>query len=562
MDCFPRFYTIFVNNENLSKHFQKLIPMKNLLKILTLSVLFLAVSCVSAYRHPLESELERLDDALDHMEEYVAMKEHRIALIEDMLDNQSLTLEQRYGIYGQLYKEVVAFQFDKAKEILEAQEAIALYLDDRSMMNSAVVEKAMLFTTAGMFLEARELFERLDTASFDYRQKIAWYNARQKFLHDYQEYVRTSGISVPGVENIRVYQDMILANTPEDSPLNRHIRVMRLIEDRKFEEAYAENLRIIENTNKESRDYAVQCYWQGFICENLDRHEEVVKWWIESAMQDIRGAIKDNAALCSIAIKLTTPEDTDRAFRYIRCSLDDAVFYNAKLRKVQIASTFPFIEKAYTESKARQLHDRNLYLSIVSLAAILLLFICFVTVRLYYRGRRKGELIKTKNLQLAEYTRSIEAVEQNLKKTNLELVEANAAKEEYIGLFLSMCSGYLDKLRKHISREQYDQELKNFYKTFDTSFLSLYPTFVEDFNALLKEECHVVLKEGELLNTELRIFALIKLGITQSSHIASLLRYSVNTIYNYRAQIKNSAVSDRENFEESVRNIGSAAHKS
>ena len=96
-----------------------------------------------------------------------------------------------------------------------------------------------------------------------------------------------------------------------------------------------------------------------------------------------------------------------------------------------------------------------------------------------------------------------------------------------------------------------------FYKTFDTSFLQLYPTFVEEFNSLLKEEERITLKDGESLNTELRIFALIKLGITQSSHIASLLRYSVNTIYNYRAQVKNAALSDRENFEETVRKIGS-----
>lgn len=151
----------------------------------------------------------------------------------------------------------------------------------------------------------------------------------------------------------------------------------------------------------------------------------------------------------------------------------------------------------------------------------------------------------------------MEAAENGLKETNLELVEANAAKEEYLGLFLSMCSRYLDKLKKALGREQYEEELKKFYNTFDTSFLQLYPTFVEEFNALLKESERIHLKDGEMLNTELRIFALIKLGITQSSHIASLLRYSVNTIYNYRAQVKNAALSDRENFEESVRKIGS-----
>ena len=519
--------------------------------------LFLAVSCVDAYRHPLADELGRLDSELARMEEYVNEKEAKIITIEGLLASDGLSPEQKYGLYGQLYQECVAYQFDKAKAILESQEAIAAELEDRSLMNSAVVEKAMLFTTAGMFLEAQDLFQQLDTTTFNYQQKISWYNARQKFLHDYQEYVRTSGITVPEAVNIRAYQDLILKNTPKDSPLNHHIYIMRLIEEQRWDEAYSENLRIIEGQNKSSRDYAVQCYWQGFICENLEREEETIKWWIESAICDIRGAIKDNAALCSVAIKLTDPHDTDRAFRYIRISLDDAIFYNAKLRKVQIASTFPWIEKAYRDSRDLQMKDRSRYLMVTVLVAFLLLVILTYTVRLYRKRQRSAKEIEAKNIQLDAYTKSIMAVEEDLRRTNLDLVEANAAKEEYLGLFLSMCSGYLDKLRKTLPRDQYETELKNFYKTFDTSFLSLYPTFVEDLNALLAEDGRIVVKEGGLLNTELRIFALIKLGITQSSHIASLLRYSVNTIYNYRAQVKNAALSDRENFEENVRKIGS-----
>lgn len=531
--------------------------MKNYISLAFLAAFFVSVSCVDTYRHPLEDELERLDAELARMDEYLNEKETRITTIESLLSSDDLSLQQKYGLYDQLYQECVAFQFDKAKDILEAQEEIAAELGDRSLANSTVVEKAMLFTTAGMFLEAQELFSRLDTATFNYQQKIDWYNARQKFLHDYQEYVRTSGIVIPEAVNIRTYQDLILKNTPKDSPLNHHIHIMRLIEEQRWEEAYEENLRIISSQNRNSRDYAVQCYWQGFICENLERGEETVRWWIESAICDIHGAIKDNAALCSVAIKLTDPRDTDRAFRYIRISLDDAVFYNAKLRKVQIASTFPWIEKAYRDSKEVQMKDRNRYLIFTSLTALLLLFLLSYTVRLYRKRQRTALEVEAKNLQLDEYMKSLISVEEDLRRTNLDLTEANAAKEEYLGLFLSMCSGYLDKLRKTISRDQYEAELKNFYKTFDTSFLSLYPTFVEDLNALLSEDGRIVLKEGELLNTELRIFALIKLGITQSSHIASLLRYSVNTIYNYRAQVKNAAVSDRENFEESVRKIGS-----
>ncbi len=162
------------------------------------------------------------------------------------------------------------------------------------------------------------------------------------------------------------------------------------------------------------------------------------------------------------------------------------------------------------------------------------------------------------------------------KLNNVYLKEANAAKEEYIGLFLSMCSNYIDKMKAYqsgvrklalagnldkliadtSSPDNVEKELKEFYEMFDKAFLKLYPKFVEQFNGLLREDARIELKKGKLLNTELRIFALIRLGITQSSDIASMLRYSVNTIYNYRAQIKNSALGDRDNFEERIKEIG------
>ena len=520
-------------------------------------LLISAVACAPGNESVYEQQLRRIDAALERSDEYVNIKQQKISTIENMLNSRGVTLLQQYHIYGQLYIEYQPFQFDKAKETLEHQMSIARQIGNDSLLYSAMLDKAMILTTAGFFLEAENTFAQIDTVSLSSEQMVNWYNARQKFLHDYQEYVTTSSIDVPDASQITHYQDRILETTSEDLPLNRHIRILRIIESRDFEKAYDENLEFIASLDKTSRDYAVQTYWQGYICENLDRTDELIEWWTESALCDIQGAIKDNASLCSIAIKLSDPQDTDRAFRYISVSLDDALFYNAKLRKVQIASTLPWILKTYTDSKDIRNRDRTRYLILTSCIAFLLLLFCVVTVLLYMKGRRNAMEIESKNRQLAKYYHSVIDAEENLKQTNLDLVEANAAKEEYLGLFLSMCSGYLDKLKKNLSRDQFDTELKNFYKTFDTSFLSLYPTFVEEFNALLKEEGRIRLKEGELLSTELRIFALIKLGITQSSHIASLLRYSVNTIYNYRAQVKNAALENRENFEEMIRKIGS-----
>ena len=525
---------------------------------LAVSAVFMScVSCADRNASKYETEFQRLDGMLEMSDEYLQMKLLRVATIENMLESRGLTPMQQYNIYGQLFQEYKAFQFDKAISALDHQLLLADEMRDRTFTDDALIDKAHLLTVAGFYLEADRVFSSIDTLSLNFRQKTDWYSARQKFLYDYNEYVRSSDFKVADVDKIGYYQDMVLANTSQDSQINRQMRMMRLIEQGQFETANDENLKYIQTLNKDEHAYAIHTYWQGFICENLERTDEVIYWWTESAICDIKGAVKDNAALCSIAVKLNSPEDTDRAFKYIRISLDDALYFNAKLRKVQIASTMPWIQDAYEKNRMKQNRDRNKFLAFTLAAVLLLSLVLAFLVRMYFKGLRSAAEIQKQSKKLEEYNRSIIAAEEDLRKINLELTEANIVKEEYLGLFLSMCSGYLDKLRKTISREQYEAELKSFYKTFDTSFLSLYPTFVDDFNVLLREDCRIKPKHDDMLNTELRIFALIKLGITQSSHIASLLRYSVNTIYNYRAQIKNSVLEDRDDFEEKVKKIGS-----
>lgn len=204
-----------------------------------------------------------------------------------------------------------------------------------------------------------------------------------------------------------------------------------------------------------------------------------------------------------------------------------------------------------------------------------------VIVLLMQKGRQH-KLIRQTKYELEQLNSDLNAyvaklTEQNEKQNNLidQLYEANAVKEQYIGLFLMIGSNYIDRLKDYqrlvrkrlnngavnelkqeVSQSTLvDDAMEEFYATFDNAFLSLYPTFVDDFNALLRDEEQITLKNDGQLNTELRIFALIRLGITDSSRIASLLRYSVNTIYNYRAAVKNRAKISRENFEEQIKQI-------
>ncbi len=520
-------------------------------------VAILFSSCTYLPESPFEHDLGRLDEVIASADEYMSVKEQRISTIENLLHSRGVSPLQQYHIYGELYREYEAFQFDKAKGALDNQLRLAEEMGDRSLKDNALIDKAHILTMAGYYHEAEQLFMQIDTTVLDDVQMTEWYMARQKFLYDYHEYVQTSGFVVPDYDKLAYYQAQVLEGFPEGSYYSRHVEIISLVDERRLEEASERNLDLIGTLDRNSRDYAVQTYWQGRICDEQGNKFNAIHWWVESAICDIKTAIKDNASLSTIAMELVDPQDADRAFRYIGFSFDDAGFYNSKLRRVQIATSFPMIEKAYTDRKAEQENERKRYLFLISSIAVLLAFFCMLAIRMYFKDRASSIDIKRKNEQLLQYTKSIEAAEDSLRKTNLDLLEANAAKEEYLGLFLSMCSGYLDKLKKIWPRDQYEAELKNFYKTFDTSFLQLYPTFVEEFNSYLKEESRITIKDGELLNTELRIFALIKLGITQSSHIASLLRYSVNTIYNYRAQVKNAVIENRENFEAVVRKIGS-----
>ncbi|HQH10617.1 MAG TPA: DUF6377 domain-containing protein, partial [Bacteroidales bacterium] len=294
------------------------------------------------------------------------------------------------------------------------------------------------------------------------------------------------------------------------------------------------------------------------------------------AMADIQSAVKDHASLTRLATVLfETGGNIDRAFRYIDISLADALFYNAKLRPWQVAGVLPQIEKAYQEKQVTQARRARAFLISISALVLVLVLASAYLVKQTRRTIRAHSSLREINKRIVTQNKELNRVNVQLQTLNHQIAESNRVKEGYIGLFLAILSDNLDKMkefRAYVKRsirygktqelseelnntEWAEEEVANFYRTFDTAFLELYPSFVQDFNALLTPEEQIVLKKGELLNTELRIFALIRMGIKDSGKIASLLRYSVNTIYNYRAKIKNAALGSRDDFEDRVSSL-------
>lgn len=278
----------------------------------------------------------------------------------------------------------------------------------------------------------------------------------------------------------------------------------------------------------------------------------------QTALIDLNASVREYAALQKLARLVYQQGDPERAYNYVSCSMKDAVACNARLRFLEVTEFYPIIDKAYSDKKAQEKRlGRILTLSITGLAVYLILLAFYL-----YHGLRKLSLMR-----------------KNLSKSNKELVALNQQlqqtgkiKEVYIARYLDRCVSYLDKLEQYRrsleklamasriedlfkairSADFLREERKNFYNEFDKSFLELFPNFIHDFNNLLNEDGKIEPKPGEILNTELRIFALIRLGVTDANGIAHFLGYSLATVYNYRSKIRNRAKGDKDNFEQEV----------
>ena len=295
--------------------------------------------------------------------------------------------------------------------------------------------------------------------------------------------------------------------------------------------------------------------------ERAGNQDMQIYYLAKTAIIDLKSAIREYASLQKLAHQVYEKGDIDRAYKYLNCSMEDAVACNASLRYIEVAQYFPIIDKAY---KLKEERGRTIRYGLLFFASFLSLAL-IISVGWLYRWNKKLSMMRL----------NLSATNEQLRLVNKELAQAGKIKEAYIAHYLDRCVAYLDKLEayrrslgklamasriddlfKAIKSDQFIRdERKDFYHNFDKSFLELFPNFINSFNNLLIEEGRLSPKPNELLNTELRIFALIRLGVTDSNAIAHFLGYSLATVYNYRSKIRNRAKGDKDTFEQEVMNL-------
>lgn len=538
--------------------------------LLAIMLLPLVMSC---RRDHGSSLLTELDSVLEDKATYEAYFSDRIRVLRSVLADQN-DREQIYNINKRIADAYKAHCFDSTLHYLQQNRNIAVAVSDPEKVAETDMKIVQAYTMAGYHAEAAEILNRYDPETLPESVWPEFVKASHNFYGEMSAYTSSDASG----DNKRELRDHYRTELLKLVPENSHEWYFLMSEEAEsygdMEKAREYAGKMVESVAVNSHDYAKACYYFQDVLPDDDPQKE--DWIVRSAIADMMCAIKDYTSLNMLSELLYERGDIDRAFRYAadHC-MPDALYFNGRLRAWQISQFFPQLEKAYNERNMKHMREMTVLVVVISFfLVILILLFLFIFKRQQILVAVQDKL-QASYMQIDSRNRELTDINSKLTSLNSQMQEADKVKQEYITLFLSILSENINTTRQyknHVLKyirqgntkglmdeiealPPIDEDIMQFYKMFDETFINLYPDFVERFNELLAEGAAIVPKGDDILTPELRIFALIKLGITDSSKIASLLHYSANTIYNYRAKTKNKARVSRDEFEAAVRAI-------
>ena len=567
--------------------------MKSGLFILIVCLLFPAYACADTSKHALEENrklLHSLDSLLEQQDLFVRVKEERIKQLK-MQYSRVKDVKELYAMNRMVYLEYRVYDADSALHYINKNIQLAQQTNNRTWEVVSLLEQSFVLTSSGLLTEAlkavsdiqpeelpqnlrSEYFGRLCTLYSRLRDYSSENSQLSEHYNNLQKAFRDSVYLTATPDELRYWncRAWLYLGTPEIEPVKQ---------------AFEENKQTLSN---DSRKYSIATYNLSAIYRSENNDSKYLENLILSAMADIRSVNGDIGSLQEIAEYLFKHGEIDRAYNYILYCSQKAMLFHNRVRIVKMSHLQNQIYKAYQEQSRTQ--QKRLQASLIAVSFLFLVLIgAFLFIRKQMRRLKEANLkldstnqklsvnmdaLSTAHQRLEEVNMQLKDLNTQLQEVNDQLRESNYVKEEYIGYVFNICSTYISKLeefRKSINRKlkvgqiedvkamtdssaTASNELKEFYQNFDTIFLHLYPDFVGDFNALLLPEERIELKEGELLNTELRIHALIRLGITDSVKIADFLHCSAQTVYNNRLRTRNKSIIPKEDFINAVKKLG------
>ncbi len=538
----------------------------------------------------IERMLQSLDSLVVEKETFVVAKEKRIEELRKM-EKKVQTEEEQYWMNKLFYEEYMVYDSDSALSYIHKNQDIAQRLNNPQWVAQWKIEQSFISSATGFLKEGLDLLNEIKVENLSSYAKTDYYG---QMMYLYSHYGQYSGenSSQTALYNIqeKSYRDSVYFHIPGDHPLYLWYRGWQSKGTPQAAEVRDQLSHVLATSKFNSRPDAMNSYILAQLYKEENKEEEFLRYLILSSMADIRSANHDIASLEELGKILYEKGEIDRGYSYLNYCLSCAQLYKNRIRMIGISSALDAIHKTYEQRNKKQEADLRRYLLIVSMLSLVLLaaiFFIALQMKRLKDSRKKLNVanqalndhvdeLELAHVQLAEANNQLQSLNGQLLEANNKLTESNYVKEEYIGYVFNICSSYISKLdeyRKNINRKikagmveevkkmtdassLASNELKEFYANFDAIFLHIYPDFVSDFNALLQPDKQIIPKEGELLNTELRIYALVRLGISDSVKIAEFLHCSAQTVYNNRLKTRSKAIVPRENFAEIVKSLG------
>lgn len=535
-------------------------PDKNMKRYIYLLIILSLFS-----RNFLHAGTSDLPQLYKQLEQVLALRQatalHKEARIDSLRQTirPGMSASTLYQLYGQIFEEYYVYRSDSALFYVDQAEKMAIRLNDLQKQQQCIINRSLLLATTGYFSQALEQLNEINRAQVDSTMLLSYYTAYEWVYSVWSEYSNDDVYAPQFRKKEVLYNDSMLQVLPRES--NEYYYWKGELKARTGNQLEAQQAyeKALQGLAVNTRLYACVTCGLAFAHKRQGNFREYEKYLILSSISDNTCPLKENLSMQELAMFLyeTSDQELEKANRYLNYSMEDAMFYNNRLRMLEIARKFPSIVSSYQQKSNDKSERLTRAICFISLLSLLL------AVSIFYIYRQMQ--------QLGKQRKAVTHMNNQLTELNNELLRTNHIREEYVSLFLDLCAAYIDKLNRYqdlvkrkvkakqtedlaklANNKMSENDAKHFFVNFDTTFLTLYPNFIKEFNALLREGEEIIPQKGEILNTELRIFALVRLGIKDSSRIATLLFYSPQTIYNYRTAVRNRA-RDRESFEEKVK---------
>ncbi len=540
------------------------------------------------FDEPTQSLLCTLDDVImNHKMQY---REQRLKQINQLkVQARSATGHNKYNLYKEIFDLYSHFQTDSAQVYICKMRQLPAYKTDVVMQATLHIAQAEIMAVSALYAEALNELDKVPRSliNAEHIELRLYYYRIKRTIYGWMctYYTKASEQHQLWEEKTMNYRDSLLSFETIKN-LNRDIVLADKYNALGQPQKAINMLKPYAAQASEATPHPYVCFTlaQAYLLKG--NRAKGVYYLTLTAIADLHNATCEYQALPMLAQILFDNGDVERAYSYLLCSMEDASYCKAGLRSIEASNIFPIIDKQYKQrEKEQRQRDHVLMYALVALSFVLIGVVLYLRKQMqklremrHQQTRNNAELAAA-NQRMHEANEKLQAALQEVKNTNEELQNTysqlrmtDKVKEEYIARYLNRCRMYLDQLAEFRSstlrliKNRHFEEVANqlkrdlnakveqtqFYADFDAAFLTLFPDFVSSFNALLQPEHQLTVKKNGLLNTELRIYALIRLGIHDTTRIAHFLDYSTATVYNYRSKIRNKAICPPEEFEELV----------